>query len=103
METTVYSLKALRRGYQVSSVRNGSKEIDFRITQAETEAFIQVAYQTNNDDTLNRELAAFNGTPPGVPCFLITADLIPPQTGTITHVDALSFLAGDPLPMLGKN
>ncbi|PFG27295.1 ATP-binding protein [Corynebacterium renale] len=93
LENMVY-LELLRRGWEVSTGKTATGEIDFVAQQGEDTRYIQVALHTMDDATLSREVNAFNGLPAGARCYLITTDTVPPSVEHIEHVDAFAFLAG---------
>lgn len=93
LENMVY-LELRRRGCQVMTGAVPQGEIDFIVTRGQQQIFIQVAYSTENDETLVRELAPFKYAPAGTRCVLITLDRLQPATGAIEWVDALEFLSG---------
>lgn len=76
LENVVY-LDLLRRGFSVDIGQNAESEIDF-IARNHTETFyIQVSYSIQNEETLQRELAAFKKLDDGWKKILITHDRSP--------------------------
>lgn len=86
LETAVL-IELLRRGHEVDYVKTDEGlEIDFLARDyAGTETLIQVASDTTNADTLEREvraLVAESRRRPGADTVLITMDVMPPQVPT---------------------
>lgn len=93
LENMVY-LELRRRRYRVSTGHSKNAEIDFVATRGMETAFIQVAYSTDDASTLERELRPLAANAGRARTYLITADRIPPSTGSVTWIDAFEFLAG---------
>lgn len=88
LENMVY-LELRRRRYKVATGHLRNAEIVFVATRGSVTKNIQVALSTEDESTLQRELRPLNGSG-----YLITADRIPPNTGSVRWVDAFEFLGG---------
>lgn len=73
IENVVY-LELLRRGYQVYVGKNNNKEIDFVAINKEETRYFQVCQIINDENTLNREIAAFKSTHDYYEKTIITTD-----------------------------
>lgn len=73
IENVVY-LELLRRGYQVYVGKNNNKEIDFVAINKEETRYFQVCQTINDENTLNREIAAFKSTHDYYEKTIITTD-----------------------------
>lgn len=73
LENIVF-LELKRRGYQVYVGKIDQKEIDFIAEKHQSKVYIQVAYQTNSDATLEREYASLLQIIDQFPKFVVTMD-----------------------------
>ena len=97
LENIVY-LELLRRGYQVYVGVIDNLEVDFlAISSGEERLYIQVAYSTESEETLKRELRPLEIIKDNYPKFLLTMDTILPEQnfGGIQKTNALNWLIGE--------
>lgn len=73
LENLVY-IELVRRGYIVDIGKNRDKEIDFLVSNGQTDFYIQVSYTVIDEKTRDRELSAFNLLDDGYKKILITMD-----------------------------
>jgi predicted AAA+ superfamily ATPase len=75
LENMVY-LELLRRYRDVYVGKIGDKEVDFVVTDREGyTSYYQVAWTTDNEETLKRELASLNAIKDSNPKYLLTMDM----------------------------
>ncbi len=75
LENMVY-LELLRRYRDVYVGKIGEKEVDFVVTDREGyTSYYQVAWTTDNEETLKRELASLNAIKDSNPKYLLTMDM----------------------------
>lgn len=95
LENIIY-LELLRRGYQVFVGVVDNLEIDFlAIGSGEERLYIQVAYSTEQEETLKRELRPLELIKDNYPKLLLTMDTVLPEQnfGGIQKTNALNWLA----------
>jgi len=79
IENIVY-LELKRRGYDVFVGKDGSLEVDFvAMKNARDKLYIQVSYDTSNEETLKRELFSLQKIHDQYPKILLTMDKIMPE------------------------
>jgi predicted AAA+ superfamily ATPase len=94
LENIIY-LELRRRGYQVFVGVVNNMEVDFlAINSGDERLYVQVAYSTENDETLKRELRPLQLIKDNYPKILLTMDtILPEQTfGGIRKTNALNWL-----------
>lgn len=97
LENIIY-LELLRRGYQVYVGVIDNLEVDFLALQSgEERLYIQVAYNTQNEETLKRELRPLQQIKDNYPKLLLTMDTVLSEQnfGGIQKTNALSWLLED--------
>ncbi|MEX1193391.1 MAG: ATP-binding protein [Brumimicrobium sp.] len=97
LENIIY-LELLRRGYQVFVGVIDNLEVDFlAISSGDERLYIQVAYSTENEDTLKRELRPLERIKDNYPKLLLTMDQVLPEQnfGGILKTNALNWLIRD--------
>jgi len=97
LENIIY-LELLRRGYQVFVGVVDQLEVDFlAIGAGEERLYIQVAYSTDKEETLKRELRPLELIKDHYPKLLLTMDTVLPDQnfGGIRKSNALIWLMGD--------
>lgn len=95
LENIIY-LELLRRGYQVFVGVVDNLEVDFlAIGSGEERLYIQVAYSTEQEETLKRELRPLELIKDNYPKLLLTMDTVLPEQnfGGIQKTNALNWLA----------
>lgn len=95
LENIIY-LEVLRRGYQVFVGVVDNLEVDFlAIGSGEKRLYIQVAYSTEQEETLKRELRPLELIKDNYPKLLLTMDTVLPEQnfGGIQKTNALNWLA----------
>lgn len=96
LENIVY-LELLRRGYQVYVGMVDTMEVDFMAKKNESEQlYIQVSFNTENVETLKRELRPLEAIKDHFPKLLLTMDEILPEQNFngIIKTSALNWLLG---------
>jgi predicted AAA+ superfamily ATPase len=97
LENIIY-LELLRRGYQVFVGVVDNLEVDFlAIGSGEERLYIQVAYSTEQEETLKRELRPLESINDNYPKLLLTMDTVLPEQnfGGIRKTNALNWLVED--------
>lgn len=90
-------LELLRRGYQVYVGVIDNLEVDFlAIASGEERIYIQVAYSTEQEETLKREIRPLELIKDNYPKLLLTMDTVLPEQnfGGIQKTNALKWLTG---------
>ena len=92
LENIIY-LELLRRGNDIWVGKAATSEIDFVTKNHEgyTE-YYQVAWSVRDDETLKRELEAFNQVKDHNPKYLLTLDPEEPTHNGIRQINALNWL-----------
>ncbi|EKB48624.1 ATP-binding protein [Cecembia lonarensis] len=91
-------MELLRRGYQVFVGMVDHLEVDFLAVGAGQERlYLQVAYSTDKEETLKRELRPLQLINDNYPKLLLTMDTVLPEQnfGGIRKTNALNWLIGD--------
>jgi len=97
LENIIY-LELLRRGYQVFVGMVDHLEVDFlAIGAGQERLYLQVAYSTDKEETLKRELRPLQLIKDNHPKLLLTMDTVLPEQnfGGIRKTNALNWLMGD--------
>jgi len=87
---TIVANELLARGYNINVGVMRNAEIDFVAEKNNEVEFIQVCYNIDSDETLNREINAFNGIPEKK--LLITADRFDYSQKGVKSVNVLDWL-----------
>jgi len=87
---TIVANELLSRGYKINVGITRNAEIDFVAEKNNEIEFIQVCYNIDSDETLNREINAFNGIPEKK--LLITADRFDYSQKGVKSVNILDWL-----------
>jgi len=87
---TIVANELLARGYKINVGVMRNAEIDFVAEKNNETEFIQVCYNIDSDETLNREINAFDGIPEKK--LLITADRFDYSQKGIKSVNAVDWL-----------
>lgn len=88
----VVGMELLRRGFQVTIGKVGTKEIDFVAERAGKKAYYQVAYLLANESTIDREFGVYSEVPDNYPKYVITMDKLNFSRNGIEHLNLLKFL-----------
>ena len=91
LENTV-CLELLRRGYNVSTGRVGSKEIDFVAKRDEECVYIQVCYLLAGEGTIEREFGVLYDISDNFPKYVISMDELNLSRDGIQHRNIREFL-----------
>ena len=91
LENIVY-LEFLRRGYEVTVGRNGTKEIDFVLNRRGEKIYVQVAYLLASEETIEREFGAYDGIRDNFPKYVVSLDEFDMSRDGIRHVNIRDFL-----------
>ena len=95
LENIVY-LELLRRGYKVYSGKVGDLEIDFVAENEDGLKYFQVAYTTNGEKTLERELKSLQKTNDHYPKTLLTLDMdLESDFNGIKKINVIDWLLND--------
>lgn len=97
LENIIY-LELVRRGYQVFVGMIDHLEVDFlAIGAGQERLYLQVAYSTDKEETLKRELRPLQLINDNHPKLLLTMDTVLPEQnfGGIRKTNALNWLIGD--------
>ncbi|PCI39530.1 MAG: ATPase [Thiotrichales bacterium] len=93
LENVVY-LELKRRGFAVCIGKIGVKEIDFIATKHDKKYYIQVCYLLASNETIQREISAFDGITDHCPKILITMDKlkVSDSINGIRQLNLINFL-----------
>ena len=91
LENVVY-MELLRRGYQVTVGKIGTKEIDFICEKRSEKLYIQVAYLLASEDTIEREFGIYDGIKDNFPKYVVSLDEFDMSRNGIKHVHIRDFL-----------
>ena len=91
LENIVF-MEALRRGYDVTVGRIGTKEIDFICKKREEKVYIQVTYLLASEDTIQREFGAYSAVPDNFPKYVVSLDEFDMSRDGIKHRNIRNFL-----------
>ena len=91
LENIVF-MEALRRGYDVTVGRIGTKEIDFICKKREEKVYIQVTYLLASEDTIQREFGAYSAVPDNFPKYVVSLDELDMSRDGIKHRNIRNFL-----------
>ncbi|MGI6089791.1 MAG: ATP-binding protein [Saccharofermentanales bacterium] len=91
LENIVY-LELLRRGYEVTVGRSGSKEIDFVCNKRGEKLYVQVVYLLAAKETVAREFGAYDNIPDNFPKYVVSLDEFDMSRAGIKHRNIRDFL-----------
>ena len=91
LENMVF-MEALRRGYDVTVGRVGTKEIDFVCRKREQKLYIQVTYLLASEETIQREFGVYDSVPDNFPKFVVSLDEFDMSRNGIKHRNIRRFL-----------
>ena len=92
---TIVANELLARGYKINVGVMRNAEIDFVAEKNNEIEFIQVCYNIDSDETLNREINAFDGIPEKK--LLITADRFDYSQKGVKSINIVDWLLSQPL------
>lgn len=94
LENIIY-LELLRRGYKVTVGRVGEKEIDFVCDKRGEKLYVQVAYLLASEETIARELGAYDNIRDNFPKYVVSMDEFDMSRNGIKHRNIRDFLLMD--------
>lgn len=95
LENVVY-FELLRRGNKVWTGTSRNSEVDFVCkTPLGTIEYYQVAWQMNNDTTIEREFGALEKVKDNYPKFLLTSDSFTQDRNGIKHLNVFNWLLNE--------
>jgi predicted AAA+ superfamily ATPase len=94
LENVVY-FELLRRGGKVFVGKNSTKEIDFVVQKANNEReYYQVAFTTNDEKTMERELSSLQNVKDNYPKYILTLDYDNTVIKGIYKLNVIDWLLG---------
>ena len=94
LENIVY-IELLRRGYDVKVGIINENEIDFVCTKDKEKIYIQVTYQLNNDETIEREFSGLAQINDNFDKYVLSMDKLDFSGNGIKHRNIIDFLTSD--------
>ncbi len=94
LENIVY-IELLRRGYDVKIGMINEKEIDFVCTRDKEKLYIQVTYQLENDNTIEREFSGLAKINDNFDKYVLSMDKIDFSGSGLKHRNIIDFLTSD--------
>lgn len=91
LENIVY-LELLRRGFEVTVGKNGTKEIDFVCNKHGEKLYVQVTYLLASQETINREFGAYDNIKDNFPKYVVSLDEFDMSQNGIKHRNIRDFL-----------
>jgi len=91
LENIVY-LELLRRGYEVTVGRIGSKEVDFVCSKRGEKLYVQVAYLLAAEETIAREFGVYDSIRDNFPKYVVSLDEFDMSRNGIKHRNIRDFL-----------
>jgi predicted AAA+ superfamily ATPase len=91
LENIVY-MELLRRGYQVTVGKSGTKEIDFVCEAKSNKLYIQVSYLLASNETLEREFGAYDSIRDNFSKYVLSLDEFDMSRDGIKHRNIRDFL-----------
>lgn len=88
----IVCLELLRRGYQVTIGKTGTKEIDFVCDKDGKRIYIQVCYLLASEKTVNREFGAYEDIKDNYPKYVLSMDEFDMSRDGIIHLNIRDFL-----------
>ena len=94
LENIVY-IELLRRGYDVKVGIINENEIDFVCTKDKEKIYIQVTYQLNNDETIEREFSGLAQINDNFDKYVLSMDKLDFSRNGLKHRNIIDFLISD--------
>ncbi len=94
LENIVY-IELLRRGYDVKIGIINEKEIDFVCTKDKEKIYIQVTYQLNGDETIEREFSGLTQINDNFDKYVLSMDKLDFSGSGLKHRNIIDFLTSD--------
>lgn len=94
LENIVY-LELLRRGYEVTIGKAGSKEIDFVCHKRDEKLYVQVTYLLASEETIKREFGVYDSIRDNFPKYVVSLDEFDMSRNGIKHRNIRDFLLAD--------
>ena len=94
LENVVYN-ELLNRGYDVYIGKTKTGEVDFLAKKDGNTKYIQVTYEMNSEETIDREFGAYKGVDDNYPKYVISLDKINLSRDGIIHLNLIDFLLGN--------
>lgn len=91
LENVVYN-ELLNRGYDVYIGKTKTGEVDFLAKKDGNTKYIQVTYEMNSEETIDREFGAYKGVDDNYPKYVISLDKINLSRDGIIHLNLIDFL-----------
>ena len=91
LENIVY-LELLRRGFEVTVGKNGTKGIDFVCNKHGEKLYVQVTYLLASQETINREFGAYDNIKDNFPKYVVSLDEFDMSQNGIKHRNIRDFL-----------
>ena len=91
LENIVY-MELLRRGYQVTVGKVGTKEIDFIAKKQNDKVYVQVTYLLATEDTIEREFSVLEQVRDNYPKYVVSMDELDFSRNGIKHRNIKDFL-----------
>ncbi len=94
LENVVYN-ELLNRGYDVYIGKTKTGEVDFFAKKDGNTKYIQVTYEMNSEETIEREFGAYKVIDDNYPKYVISLDKIDLSRDGIIHLNLIDFLLGN--------
>ncbi len=94
LENIVF-LELLRRGYQVTVGKAGTKEVDFVCEKHGEKLYIQVTYLLASAETIEREFGVYESIRDNFPKYVVSLDDLDMSRNGIKHRNIRDFLLAD--------
>ena len=94
LENIVYN-ELLNRGYDVYIGKTKTGEVDFLTKKDGNTKYIQVTYEMNSKETIDREFGAYKVIDDNYPKYVISLDKINLSRDGIIHLNIIDFLLGN--------
>ena len=94
LENVVYN-ELLNRGYDVYVGKTKTGEVDFFAKKDGNTKYIQVTYEMNSEETIEREFGAYKVIDDNYPKYVISLDKIDLSRDGIIHLNLIDFLLGN--------
>lgn len=94
LENIVF-LELLRRGYQVTVGKAGTKEVDFVCEKHGEKLYIQVTYLLASAETIEREFGVYESIRDNFPKYVVSLDELDMSRNGIKHRNIRDFLLAD--------
>ena len=92
LQNIVY-MELLRRGYQVTVGKVGTKEIDFIAKKQNDKVYVQVTYLLATEDTIEREFSVLEQVRDNYPKYVVSMDELDFSRNGIKHRNIKDFLS----------